>query len=397
MSVRQVCIITESDAFGGSVVHTLGLVRALVEGGCTVEVVANRFDAYTDWVKTHQLEERVKVYRAALTGILPSEPTDTEGWNTLLGQLHGDLLIFPKGHHYHGHLDFLRLCRRRFRRVVWIEHLEAPPAPQRPGPWLGVVPRFARHWHQRRNRQRRAAKYADRIIAVSAQVKDRLVSDWGLPQDQIVVVRNGVRWQNFPRDRALADEFRAAHALPSGVVVFGMLTRLARVKGVDVALRGMRELLQSSPPRDSCLVIAGEGPEDGVLRGLAAELGLGSHVRFVGMLNDPRGMLSAVDAIVFSSRFEGLPLALLEGMAAGCLPIVTDIAGMREAVDSPAVGWVVPPEDPAALAAAMRAVLALDTGALTEMRERVIGRVREEFDEATCFRRILDVCGISSP
>jgi glycosyltransferase involved in cell wall biosynthesis len=105
-------------------------------------------------------------------------------------------------------------------------------------------------------------------------------------------------------------------------------------------------------------------------------------------------VLAASDVILFSSRVEGLPLALLEGMAAGCIPIVTRISGMPEAVNDPSVGWVVEPESPEAIAVAMTAVLALDAAALASMKANARKRVQESFDIEKSHAVLFTACGL---
>ena len=398
MPPRTVSIITEAGAFGGSVVHTYGVIEALVRRGCRVEVVANHFDPYTEWVAARSWGQRVHVIPTRLAGITPEVPVDLTGWKTTLETLSGELLIFPKGHHTHGQLGFLRLCRRKFRKVAFIEHLEAPPKPVASArPWLGIIPRLGLPWRRRRRRQQLAASLADCIIAVSSKVRERLVQDWGAPADSIVVVRNGVRWQSFERDPAAGQRFRAAQGIEPSVFTFGMLTRLTKVKGIDLALHALRRLRDLAPLRDYCLVIAGEGPDHDALVALAGELELGRHARFVGPVSQPLEALSGFDVILFASRFEGLPLALLEGMAAGCIPVVTEVGGMGEAVDSNDIGWLVPPENAVALAAAMHQSLSLDVARMAALRENVVRRVRREFDGDSCYERILDLCGVPGP
>ena len=395
MPRRTVTIITEAAAFGGSVVHTFGLIEALVRRGAAVEVVANRFDPYTGWVAERELGQSVRVIPTELPGITPEEPAAMDTWRTLLATLRGELLIFPKGHFYHGQLPLLRAFRKKFKSVVFIEHLEAPPKPAaRERPLFGFLPSLGLAWRRRKQRQRAAARCADLVIAVSSKVRDRLVRDWDASPDEIVVVRNGVRWQDFQRDEGAGALFRAAHGIDAATFVFGMMTRLTGVKGIDLALEAARRTLDLAGSRAFMLVIAGEGPDHEALKALAEELGLGRHVMFVGPVARPLDALSAFDVILFSSRFEGLPLALLEGMAAACIPIVTQIGGMGEAVDSREVGWLVPPEDPTALALAMHECLAADAARIAAMRAHAAHRVRAEFDGDACYERILDLCGV---
>jgi len=302
--------------------------------------------------------------------------------------------VFPKGHFMHGTDEFMRVLRRRFERVVVIEHLEAPPGPGSRPPRWGVVPRVGWRWQFRRAGRQSAMRRADLIVAVSARVRDRLVDDWQVPAERIEVVRNGVAWRRFPRDAAAGAAFRAAHGLPPGAFVIGMLTRLAPVKGVDLALEAMRRVAAAAPARDAWLVVAGEGPDAAALAAQCARLGLEGRVRFPGPVREPAAALAAFDVILFSSRFEGLPLALLEGMAAGCVPVVTDVGGMREAVDSPAIGRVVAPGDAGAVATALLEVIALPDADIAAMRARVQARIREAFDGDACYARIADLCGV---
>ena len=198
MPRRTVTIITEAAAFGGSVVHTFGLIEALVRRGAAVEVVANRFDPYTGWVAERELGQSVRVIPTELPGITPEEPAAMDTWRTLLATLRGELLIFPKGHFYHGQLPLLRAFRKKFKSVVFIEHLEAPPKPAaRERPLFGFLPSLGLAWRRRKQRQRAAARCADLVIAVSSKVRDRLVRDWDASPDEIVVVRNGTRDYTF--------------------------------------------------------------------------------------------------------------------------------------------------------------------------------------------------------
>jgi len=118
------------------------------------------------------------------------------------------------------------------------------------------------------------------------------------------------------------------------------------------------------------------------------------RVTFAGFLSDPKPALWATDCILFSSRLEGLPLGLLEGMAAGCLPVVTRISGMPEVITDPNLGWVVEPEDPEALAAALRQVAALDDAAVAGYRERGVAHIRSHFDLERALERLAGYLGL---
>ena len=211
-----------------------------------------------------------------------------------------------------------------------------------------------------------------------------------------MTVRNGVPWQEFTRNEQLGSAFRARHSVPGDAFVFGMIARLTYLKGIDVALHALHLLLEQGVGRAIRLVIAGTGSKESEYRALADQLGLTSLVVFAGFIDNPVEALSAYDVILFASRREGLPLALLEGMAAGCIPIVTRISGMPEAVNSDAIGRVVCPEDPRGLCAAMQDVLALHPAEITKMRRKAVDRIRESFDINASHRQIVDLCGLTT-
>lgn len=133
--------------------------------------------------------------------------------------------------------------------------------------------------------------------------------------------------------------------------VIGTLARLSRQKGLDVLLDAMALLVRERP--DARLSIAGGGPLEVELRMHARRLGLDGHVRFEGWVPDGRALLADWDVFVLPSRWEGMPLALLEARAAGLPSVATDVGGAREIIRDGEDGWVVPTEDPASLAAAL--------------------------------------------
>jgi glycosyltransferase involved in cell wall biosynthesis len=387
----SVCFITQAKAFGGVEVHTLGLMQALIERGYHIEMIACRHEMYDAPVRERGWQSSVTLIKSPLEVGFSHEISGIPAeWNTLLASVRSDILIFPKAGNSQGSLSFMRACRRHFRKVYLIEHLEDP-----------LPKRFSHHrfgfgfwWYRHKLLKKLRPVFADHIVAVSEKVKERLTEDWGNSPRKITVIRNGVAWRTLGRNEALGATFRKEHDIPQDAFVFGMVARLREEKGIDIALRAMQALLQSGTPRKPYLIIAGRGPDEALLKSLASELGLGDAVRFLGFQSDVGRILSGFDSIVFSSRLEGLPIGLLEGMAAGCIPIVTRISGMPEAVDGPDIGWVVPPEDPHALTEAMRDALSLDETSRARRRVAVTQRIREQFDLDTAHERFLQTFGL---
>jgi len=105
-------------------------------------------------------------------------------------------------------------------------------------------------------------------------------------------------------------------------------------------------------------VLVGDGPDQAELASLARQRGLEPRVRFAGARDDVAEMLDAADCFVLSSRSECLPVSILEAMAAGLPVVATGVGGVPELVDDGVSGFLAPPGDASALAAALRRVLA---------------------------------------
>ncbi len=136
---------------------------------------------------------------------------------------------------------------------------------------------------------------------------------------------------------------------PEGFVT---VARLVPQKGIDVLISAIA--LLSGSASEWPVVLVGDGPERQALEKQAAVEGVQDHVHFEGFRSDPEVLLAAASVFVLPSRFEGMPNALLEAMAAGLAVIVTDASpGPLEVVEDRRCGIVVPSEDPHALAKAM--------------------------------------------
>jgi glycosyltransferase involved in cell wall biosynthesis len=384
----SVCFITEAPGFGGTEVHTIGLIRSLIDRGHTITLLCCNNCQYDERLAPEIRENKLTLVHTDLT-VNSTAWDDAKRWSELLQRVQSDVLIFPKGGNNLGNLTFALLCRKYFGTIYWIEHLEAEaPQPFRIGnrsSLTDIRSRFVK-WLRSLN--------ADRIIAVSDKVGGRLTKDWGYSSDKVIVIRNGVSWQDYERDEGRGAAFRRRYSIPQDAFVFGMMTRLSEEKGIDIALKAFNNVIRTCPSRAVRLVITGTGPLEERLKEQAGSLGLQDLVVFAGFAHNAADVLSGYDAILFPSRVEGLPLALLEGMAAGCIPIVSRIGGMPEAVNSRDIGWIVPPENSDALSSAMHSVLVQNDFHLLRARKSATQRVREAFDIEQCHQRIFETCGL---
>ena len=148
------------------------------------------------------------------------------------------------------------------------------------------------------------------------------------------------------------------------------------VKGVDVLLDAMARV-----PAPTRLVLIGDGDESERLRRQCHDLGLEDRVEFQPLPWERRAadVMWAYDALVLPSRLEGFPVTIAEAMLAGLPVVATDVGSVREAVLDGETGWVVPPEDPVALAGAIRRIVDDLPGARAmgaEARRIATGRFR---------------------
>jgi len=202
--------------------------------------------------------------------------------------------------------------------------------------------------------QRLAHRLATHVTAVSEEVAGSSV-ELGVPRGRITVIENGVDVGRFDGLSRRPEEAGFA-PLPDGERLIGSVACLAPRKDLGTLLEALALLAGRGIPFRAA--IAGDGPERAALERLANERGLGSRVAFLGERSDVDRLLPAFDVFALSSREEGIPNALLEAMAAARPAVVTRVGGNAEVLEDGRTGWLVPPRDPAALAAALAEALA---------------------------------------
>jgi glycosyltransferase involved in cell wall biosynthesis len=226
--------------------------------------------------------------------------------------------------------------------------------------------------------ERALARRCDAIVAVSEREAADGRAVLRSAVDRIRVIQSGVDLERFSPDGPRAER---RHDAPLIVCV----GRLSHQKGQDIAIRALARLRHPS----ARLRLVGAESHDGErerLAGLAASLGVRDRVEFGGETPDPAPELRAADIVVAPSRWEGMSLVYLEAMACGAAMVVADVAG-SEVIEG--VGVVVPPEDPAAVAAALGDLLEDD-----RRRERLRAAARERrlrFGAAEMHRRNMDL------
>lgn len=178
--------------------------------------------------------------------------------------------------------------------------------------------------------------WAHRVVFNSRHVVEFSRQREGVHPEQVVVIPNGV-----PPPRRVWQPARR------GLV--GTVGRLRPQKDLPTLLRAFQTVLQSLPAAE--LWIIGEGELRPALEAQAARLGIAPRVQFLGERGDLPELLACLDVYAHPARFEGMPNAVMEALAAGLPVVATDVDGVRELIVHAQTGWLVPPGDAGALAA----------------------------------------------
>jgi glycosyltransferase involved in cell wall biosynthesis len=161
---------------------------------------------------------------------------------------------------------------------------------------------------------------------------------------------------------------------PEGNFLWFAAGRLDPVKDYPTLLMAMFEV-----PESARLVIAGSGPLEEELLRLSTRLGLERRVKFIGFDRDVLRWMQTADGFVLSSRWEGLPMSLLEAAACAMPALATDVPGTREVIIDGETGWLAPAGDAAGLGKVMTQVMQMPPEMLSAMGERARRNVMDRF------------------
>ncbi len=198
------------------------------------------------------------------------------------------------------------------------------------------------------------ARGTSRVIAVSEALRAEIIAREKVDPAKVVTVHNGIEPARF-KNVGPRELLRQRLNLPADSAVIGTIARLAPQKGVRYLIQAAALIPAGLRP---VFLVVGEGPLRAELEASARNAGVADRFIFTGLRSDIPLILGALDLLVLPSVTEGLPLVLLEAMAASLPVVATRVGGVPEAVVDGKTGIVVPPQDAPALAAAIAALLA---------------------------------------
>ncbi|WP_338821131.1 glycosyltransferase [Acidovorax temperans] len=250
---------------------------------------------------------------------------------------------------------------------------------------LARVPRLVHVEHNSRERYTRwrlkqALWLADRTAAtvgVSEGVREQLVAR-GFPAERCVAIPNGIDLERFPETALLPFAQRAP-----GII---MAARFARQKDHATLIEATALLKAQGVTAPVYLAGGGKASLQKRMQALAEQRGVADQVHFLGSVSDLPQRLMSHQIFVLSTHYEGMPLALVEGMAAGCACVASDVVGVRGVMQPGQTGLLVPEGDVPALAQVLAGLLA-DPARAASLGEAARAQAVQEYSLAQMHTR----------
>jgi glycosyltransferase involved in cell wall biosynthesis len=225
---------------------------------------------------------------------------------------------------------------------------------------------------------------AGRIACVSESVRESFLHSFPRFASRFRTIYNGISI-DAPADHPAKEQCRSRFGLPAEVPLAGTVGRLVPVKNHMSLLEAFSIVRKSVP--DVHLAILGDGELKEALRARAEALDLSGDVTFLPTTPDVGTFYGSLDCFVLSSDSEGLPLTLLEALAAGLPAVATAVGGIPEVIDTGVNGHTVPKDSPGALAERIIEVLRHPASS-AEMGRRGRETVVQRFDIRRCVEEI---------
>lgn len=341
-------MVTPQLSFGGAEVHVINLANGLVKGGHRVTILSS-------------------------------------GGN-LEASLNQDIQV------KHGPVNKKSLisifkCAMLIKRIIIDKEIDlvhthgvTPSISARIATIMGKVPiiNTAHGWET--DEYKRVAKFlkwtVNQVIAVSKSLADSLIQE-GLPANLVEVVYNGINLNNKNRSvfKNAMEKSKTKEKInwSANTLIITTVARLEPPKGLFVLMDAIKQLVQLDPKVK--FVLVGDGTLRSLLEKKAHELDLDNKIVFLGWQEDVAGILAVSDIFCLPSLREGLPLSVAEAMGASLPVVATEVNGLPEMVVDEVTGFLVPPNNPEALAAKM---LVLLSNPAMRQRMGMMGRERAE-------------------
>ncbi|MCK9295291.1 MAG: glycosyltransferase [Desulfobulbaceae bacterium] len=242
---------------------------------------------------------------------------------------------------------------------------------------------FAETDEKRPIRERLLALFAKKIVAVSEDLRQSIIAHDNIPPDKVCVIANGINEKvyNAPVDVA---QKKASLGLKEKTLVIGCCARLSEQKGHTYLLQALA-LYNKNTHEDWHLLLVGDGELRKKLEDGAKQLGIAEKISFLGSRMDVPELLKVMDIFILTSVWEGMPLTILEAMAAGRAIVCTNVGGVSEVITTEKEGILVPPQDVLSIANAIQ-----KTANSLELRNELSSKAQQKFIANFSLSRTLD-------
>jgi sugar transferase (PEP-CTERM/EpsH1 system associated) len=191
-------------------------------------------------------------------------------------------------------------------------------------------------------------RHRDRVVGVGGAVREALIQNEGIPRCRVEVIYNGIDLSPFRTSTHDREAVRRELGVGPHDLVLLQVARLDYLKDHATAVRALEKIVQQRP--NARLVLVGEGPEESKIRDEVQRRGLTGAVHFLGLRTDVAQLLGGADLFLLTSISEGIPLTVIEAMAAGLSVVATRVGGVGEVIVEGETGLLAPAEDDGELA-----------------------------------------------
>jgi glycosyltransferase involved in cell wall biosynthesis len=229
--------------------------------------------------------------------------------------------------HQYGPFFYSLMARRLYRQppILFTEH----------GRHFPDYPRQKRIWANRLLLEKR-----DRVVAVGEAVRHALIANEGISAARIALIYNGVDLSPYRKSGTDRDAVRKELGLQPVDFALIQVARLDYLKDHVTAVKTLERVTRRQP--NTHLILIGTGEEESKIRQAIADRRLESSVKLLGLRTDVPRLLTAADCFLLTSISEGIPLTIIEAMAAGLPVVATRVGGMSEVVVDGTTGLLSP-------------------------------------------------------
>nr|WP_083868069.1 glycosyltransferase family 4 protein [Halomonas smyrnensis] len=234
------------------------------------------------------------------------------------------------------------------------------------------------------------ARFCDALIVLNESDRKKLIDDLKVSEKKVHLIPNGIRLEEFGRsEETVRSEIRSeVFGASIDTICIGMVGRLWHQKNPKCLFDAAKKIVESTD-KSVKFVFIGDGELRGELEKEIVSYGLESHVMVLGWRTDIARLLSALDVFVLPSRWEGMPLAILEAMASALAVVVSDIPGNNDLVAHDQDGLLFPSEDDEQLSVQLFRLIndpSLRKSLASEAQKKVVSKYHLEMRNQSVFK-----------